>query len=299
MAKNLESFISKFESYLITEKRYSLHTSTAYINDCKQFFLFTNHPLPTPLEPTQITDIEAKAWIYQLKIELGNDNKTIRRKITSLRMFYKFLMKEQIIETNPFLLLKTPKIAKRVSNFISETDLGTLIDIHFEQSLLQITEQEKLCVLILYSTGIRLSELINLQWQSIDLSNRTLSITGKGNKMRKAPLTDELLIILRNCKENINPQSTDYLITTKKGEKSYPVMIQRIVKKLLSLISTESKLSPHILRHSFATHLLNRGADINAIKELLGHSSLKATEIYTHTTIESLRNIYKSSHPKS
>lgn len=290
--------IDSFVRYIAYEKRYSQHTITSYLTDLNQFsdFLESNYEeeLPKASYP-MIRD-----WIVSL-VE-ANTPKTINRKIATLRSFYKYLMRKGVIEKDPTTKIKAPKVKKSLPVFVEEKSLHQLLDnINFDDDFSGI--RDKLVLEFLYGTGMRLSELINLNSVDINPSNGTVKVLGKGNKERIIPLNNSLInsiLIYNDLKKNtFNELKSNSFIVTDKGEKTYPVYIYRLVKKYLSIITSLEKKSPHILRHSFATHLLNKGADLNAIKELLGHSNLAATQVYTHNSLEKLKNIFNQAHPKA
>jgi integrase/recombinase XerC len=291
-------FLEQFVKYLTFQKRYSPHTVTAYNNDIIQFSSFL-----TLLEQNYSTanHQSVRAWIVNL-MDDGLDAKSVNRKISSLRSFYKFLLNEYLIDFNPITKVQTPKVSKKLPSFISDDKLNMLLDnVMFSNDFGSI--RDKLILELLFGTGIRLSELTQLTPKSIKLNENTIKVLGKRNKERIIPIHSALKITLSNylsSKENSQLQhNTDFLIVTDKGDAAYPKFIYRIVNKYLSLITTQDKKSPHILRHSFATSLLNKGADINAIKDLLGHANLSATQIYTHNSIDRLKSIYKQAHPKA
>lgn len=290
--------IDSFVRYIAYEKRYSQHTITSYLTDLNQFsdFLESNYEeeLPKASYP-MIRD-----WIVSL-VE-ANTPKTINRKIATLRSFYKYLMRKGVIEKDPTTKIKAPKVKKSLPVFVEEKSLHQLLDnINFDDDFSGI--RDKLVLEFLYGTGMRLSELINLNSVDINPSTGTVKVLGKGNKERIIPLNNSLInsiLIYNDLKKNtFNELKSNSFIVTDKGEKTYPVYIYRLVKKYLSIITSLEKKSPHILRHSFATHLLNKGADLNAIKELLGHSNLAATQVYTHNSLEKLKNIFNQAHPKA
>jgi integrase/recombinase XerC len=301
--------IDLFLKYIEFEKRYSPHTLISYKTDLQQFaeFLTSNYQLS---EPDKANYPLIRDWIASLANQ-EISAKSINRKIASLRSYYKFLLKKTLISKDPTVKIKAPKIRKRLPVYIEEKDINLLLD-H-----LQFTDdfnglRDKLIFELLYGTGIRLSELIGLQISDINLFENTIKVLGKGNKQRIIPLNKSLINLItlyKDKKQEVSQNDTRILIVTDKGEKAYPMFIQRVVKKYLEAgitidgtnrsITTIEKKSPHILRHSFATHLLNKGADLNAIKDLLGHSSLAATQVYTHNSIEKLKAIFDQAHPKS
>ncbi len=288
-----------FLKFLQYEKRFSQHTVKSYSIDLNQFYLYFN--LDTDQELIQkINHHDIREWIYSLS-ENNISSKSINRKLSSIKKFYKFLLREEILEINPFNKIISPKKEKKLHQFVQEEQISKLInesDI-FEQSKNKLTD--KLIIDLLYGTGMRLSELINLKLDSIFLNENKILVLGKRNKERFVPLHKELKGSLSQYieyRQNINAEH-NFLLITVKGNKLYPKYVYRIVKKYLSLYTTINKKSPHVLRHSFATHILNNGAELNAVKELLGHANLSATQIYTHNTFEKLKNIYKQAHPRA
>jgi integrase/recombinase XerC len=301
--------IDLFLKYIEFEKRYSSHTLISYKTDLQQFadFLFTTYQLS---EPDKANFPLIRDWIASLANQ-DISSKSINRKIASLRSYYKFLLKKSLITKDPTVKVKAPKIRKRLPLYIEEKDINLLLDhLVFTDDFKGL--RDKLIFELLYGTGIRLSELIGLKVSDINQFENTIKVLGKGNKQRIIPLNKSLVNLINVYKDKIkeNMETThEYLIVTDKGEEAYPMFIQRVVKKYLESgitvdgisrpITTIEKKSPHILRHSFATHMLNKGADLNAIKDLLGHSSLAATQVYTHNSIEKLKAIFDQAHPKS
>ncbi|MCH8317670.1 MAG: tyrosine-type recombinase/integrase [Bacteroidetes bacterium] len=290
--------IDSFLKYIQYEKRYSRHTITSYKTDLSQF---TNY-LSDVYEFSDLRKADyhiIRSWIVFL-VESGMVARSVNRKIASLRAFYKFLQKNNHISSNPVAKIIAPKIKKKLPTFIEQQNLAALLDdFEFSDDLAGI--RDKLVLELLYGTGIRLAELIETKHEDINYFERSIKVLGKGNKERIIPLNTSLLNTIKiYCdKKNADFDAAPYLIITDKGEKCYPKFIYRVVKKYLNLITTAEKKSPHVLRHSFATHLLNKGADLNAIKELLGHSSLAATQVYTHNSIEKLKTIFDKAHPKA
>lgn len=308
--------LEQFIQYLQYEKRFSAHTITAYENDLKQFFLFTatcgNQNL-TQYEadqkvalvianPGDVTYNDIREWIVQLMND-AQAAKSINRKISCLRTYFKFLMREGAITVNPASKIQAPKIPKRLPVIIEEDKVVSLLnsDGIFDDSFAGI--RDKLIIEMLFGTGIRLAELLGLKETDINMYDSTLKVLGKRNKERIVPINTELKLLLGDyikLKKNQNFHNiSSALFVTSKGANAYSKMIYLIVQKYLSYISTQDKKSPHVLRHTFATSLLNHGADLNAIKELLGHASLSATQIYTHNSVERLKSIYKQAHPKA
>ena len=288
-----------FLSYLQNEKRLSQHTTLAYKIDLLQFQTFLNAP-NTEFDIIQAQYQDVRRWIVQLS-ENEIDNRSINRKIASLRAFFKFLQIKKKIEVNPVALVKSLKIAKRLPVYVEEKPMENLFaNIEFAEDFEGL--RDKLLLEMLYGTGIRLSELINIKVSDVDIFGKKITVLGKRNKYRVIPLHQTLLDLIQiylKAKIDYFDSEHDYLILTDKYDQLYRVFVQRKIKHYLELVTTISKKSPHVLRHSFATHLLNRGADLNAIKELLGHANLAATQIYTHNSISQLKEVYKKAHPKA
>lgn len=288
----------RFFKYLEVEKRFSKHTIEAYKRDLKQFYDFLN------VDYDQIIEDERKIknWIVDL-VSKNYNSRSINRKLSALKTFYRFLLKQGYIRTSPMERVLNPKNSQTLPVFIPQKDLANLPDL-LEQTDFKFV-RDWLIIEMLYLTGIRRSELVKLEISDIDFSGKVLRIHGKGKKDRQIPVPDRLLQLIEHylrLKKNFFAGKTydsDKLLVTDKGKALYPEFVNRRVKRLLSSITSLERLTPHVLRHSFATHLLNNGADINAIKELLGHSSLAATEVYTHNSFEKLKQIYKHAHPRA
>lgn len=292
--------IQPFLNYLKFEKRFSQHTIVSYQTDLVAFFDFMQLTY-NGVEAEQLSHIYIRSWLANLKDE-GMTAKSINRKISTLRSFFKYQMKLGVIAQTPMTKINAPKNEKRLPRFIAKKDIDVLFNyVEFTNDWKGITN--RLMFLIFYNTGMRLSELINLKEGNIDFYNQSIKVLGKGNKERIIPmsikLAEEIKKYLLAKKARLNKPNPDVLLVGEKGKKLMPRSIYSSVKYYLGLVTTAEKKSPHILRHSFATHLTNNGADLNAIKELLGHSSLAATQVYTHNTIEKLKNIYKQAHPKA
>ncbi len=292
-------FIERFIRYLKFEKRFSPHTVTAYRHDLNQFNDFLS---PGEIDILKISHQEVRSWMLSL-MEQGSEAKTVNRKLSVLRSFYKFLQRENVISNNPMCQIKAPKIPKRLPVVMEEQKMDSLLDSSdvFEGNF--AGARNRLILELLYGTGMRLSELVNLKDQDVNLYEQSIKVLGKRNKERIIPVGTPLIKLIKEYLTMKLSQNFDNkegsLIVTNEGNYAYPQFIYRIVTSSLSHISTQTKKSPHILRHSFATALLNRGADLNAIKELLGHSSLAATQVYTHNSVEKLKSIYKQAHPKA
>ena len=286
-----------FLNYLKFEKRYSLNTIQAYQDDLSQFFGFVelsygNLPL------SEISSGVVRSWLASLK-EQKMSSKTINRKISALKSFFKYSVKVEVIEQTPMSAIISPKLNKRLPVYVEEKDMDTLLSkVEFPDTWKGKTD--RLALHIFYNTGIRLSELLNLKENQV--SQSVIKVTGKGNKERIIPIHKTLFALISEylqSKNELSIANRSFLLVTEAGRKLYPKYLYLAVKKYLSVVTTVNKKSPHILRHSFATHLSNNGADLNSIKELLGHSSLAATQVYTHNTIERLKEAYKKAHPKA
>ncbi|MEZ0607068.1 tyrosine-type recombinase/integrase [Fibrella sp. WM1] len=298
---------SDFLRHIRYEKRLSHHTLLAYENDLLQFteFLAEQHagtacPAPAGLPPAA-DHLLIRAWIVHL-VESGLNKSTVNRKIATLRAYYGYLLRHQRISVDPMQKIVALKQSSRLPTFVEEKPMETLLDdIDFPEDFIGL--RDKLVLELLYGTGIRLSELLGLKPTDINRFDRTITVLGKRNKHRIIPLVPPLLALIEQYEQQKRvffdgKADPTVLLVSDKGIPAYPVLIQRIVNKYLSLVTTLEKRSPHVLRHSFATHLLNRGADLNAIKDLLGHSSLAATQVYTHTSLEQLKKTYDQAHPK-
>ena len=302
-------FITRFIQHIKFEKRYSPHTVSAYQSDLDQFISYLNNPehadpAPEPeiTHPSQVTHHLIRNWM----VEMMNHDLTARsinRKIATLRKYFKFLLQEGVITHNPASKINTPKIPKNLPVVVEDVKLTQMLDDNevftndFEGT------RDKLVIEMLFGTGMRLAELLGVKETDINIYEGTVKVLGKRNKQRLIPINNELKLLIADylvLKKNQNFDNNSLtLLVTNKGADAYPKLIYLIVQKYLSHISTQNKNSPHVLRHTFATTLLNRGADLNAIKELLGHANLSATQIYTHNSVERLKSIYKQAHPKA
>lgn len=287
-------YLQEFIDYIHIQKRYSSHTVLAYRNDLEQMQSFFSDTYGMVDSPSGISPMMIRSWIVNL-MENGMDNRSVNRKISCLKSYFKWLIKENRISSNPMSKILSPKNSKRLPAFIEEEKMNLLFDeIKFDDS--HKGNLARLVMELFYLTGIRVSELVNLEKKDVDFSLHSLRIKGKGNKIRQIPIP----VYLENrLMDWINQNNiTAYLFVNAKGKKLQARDIYSLVTASLSLVTTQSKKSPHVLRHSFATHLLNHGADLNAIKELLGHASLAATQVYTHNSIDKLRSIHKRAHPR-
>lgn len=291
---------SPFIDHLIHHKRYSPNTIKSYKNDLEQFSAFMLHIYQEP-NILLAKHMHIRSWMAEL---VGREisPRSINRKLSTLRAFFSYSIKNGHTETNPCLKIIPPKTAKKLPSIVQEKKLLGLFEARAFKSYAEL--RQILIVELLYCTGMRRIELIRLRYSDIDQSNGLIKVLGKGNKQRLIPISPLLKDKLNRLEAlksvDFEDQVTDdYLFLTNKGHRLYPKFVYNQVKKLLKTVTTATKRSPHVLRHSFATHLMNNGADINAVKELLGHSSLAATQIYTHNTIEKLKEIYKATHPKA
>jgi len=295
-------FLEQFISYIKYEKRYSPHTVAAYESDLAQFYTFLNHPEVVIHHPSEVTHHHIRNWMVEL-MNADLTGRSINRKIASLRKYFKFLLQGQHITATPTARIQTPKIAKQLPVVVEEEKLSRLLDNSevFDESFNGM--RDKLIIELLFGTGMRLAELLGLTDDDVNAYEGTVKVLGKRNKQRIIPLNKELKHLLQKYsvlkKNEIFANNSLKLIVTSKGADAYPKMIYLIVQKYLNYISTQNKRSPHVLRHTFATSLLNKGADLNAIKDLLGHASLSATQVYTHNSVERLKSIYKQAHPKA
>lgn len=293
------SYQESFINYLKYEKRYSAHTIVAYQNDLDQFVDFSTIVVGE-FRVKEVSSDTVRGWLLHL-MEQGLSPRSIHRKITSVKAFYNYLMREQIVEFNPAINQTLPKVRKKLPTFVSEENLSLLLDSggNFDDDF--SGRRDKLIVSLFYGTGIRLSELMNLKEQDIDSEARLIRVLGKRQKERIIPYPAEINNLFESYVIARNKQigyKTEYLLVTGKGKQVYEKLIYRVVKNKLAKVTSLEKKSPHVLRHTYATHLLNKGADLNAVKELLGHSNLAATQVYTHTTFEKLRDSYKQAHPR-
>lgn len=291
--------IESFTNFLQFEKRTSEHTILAYQTDLLQFESYLNQDLAEDefqdLVACSYRDI--RSWLIHL-IDLGIAPRSVNRKIATLSTFYKFLMKKGMIEVSPAEKLQALKTAKNLPSFVKENELEVLLN-QTEFSSSYEGQRDQLILELLYGTGIRLSELINLRLKDIDFGKRVISVVGKRNKQRVIPLTNSLLKRLQTYLDEFPIEAGHFVIRTVKGKQAYPMLIYRTVNHYLSIGTSTDKKSPHVLRHTFATHLLENGAELNAIKDLLGHASLAATQVYTHNSLSRLKAIFDKAHPKS
>lgn len=293
--------VNVFLDYLKYEKRYSFHTIVAYEEDLLQLFTYLNEQFNMP-EPalTEITSSFIRSWLASLK-EAKNSAKTINRKISSLKSFFKYHLRTGQLEQSPMTTIVSPKMPKRLPVYVEQKDTNTLFQ-HVAFPDTWPGKTDRLILAIFYNTGMRLSELVNLKESQVNAAANTIKVLGKGNKERVIPVSPALISDINEyvtLKNTLASPDRVYLLVNEKGRKLYTTYVYQAVKKYLSVVTTLDKKSPHVMRHTFATHLTNNGADLNAVKELLGHSSLAATQVYTHNTIEKLKDIYKKAHPKA
>ena len=289
-----------FLDYLSLEKKYSEKTIVAYKNDLQSFRSFNLKEFSQNSIKNAVYS-QIRSWIVFL-VDTGVTNKTINRKISSLNSYYKFLLKTNSITKNPLSSNKALKTKSTIELPFSESEINEVLNsVHFQDNFEGC--RDRLILEILYSTGIRRQELINLKSKNIDINNRTIKVLGKRKKERYIPLIKSTIILIKqylDFREKLNFKvSNEYFFVTSKGKNIYDNLVYRITKKYFSKYSTKQKKSPHILRHSFATHLLNNGADLNSVKDLLGHTSLAATQVYTNRSIEEMKKVFKKSHPRN
>ncbi len=292
--------LQSFLNYLEFEKRYSVHTITSYRTDLEQFqrYLENQYEVNTI---TEANHLQIRSWIVKM-VQEGISTRSVNRKISSLKSFFRFQKRKGIVSINPMQKIVSPKQSKRLPSFVQEKKVEMLLD-----DIIQPTDfagfRDLLMVELLYQTGIRRSELINLKEPDFNRANLTLKVFGKGQKERLIPVNKQLLSIIDTYisyrESEFEGLEFDSLLVTDKGQPMYPKFVYNKIKQYLSKVTTLSQRSPHVLRHSFATHLSNAGAELNAIKNLLGHSSLAATQVYMHNTIDKLKKAHKNSHPKA
>lgn len=295
----ISKLLQDFLAYLKFEKRYSSHTLTAYTGDLEDWASYQREEMGV-LSISEVKAMMIRSWLASLK-ESGVSSRTLVRKISSLKSFYKYLLRNGVVSQSPMVQVTTPKMGKRLPSFVKEEEIVKLGD------LLEIAQEDwrslntRVLVTMFYATGMRLSELIYLKEEQLELGRSQLKVLGKGNKERVLPLSAALIQLLKEYiaqKKEQFPDADPFLLVTEKGKRLYPRYAWLLVSTVLGEATTLAKKSPHVLRHSFATHLLNNGADLNAVKELLGHSSLAATQVYTHNTIDKLRDVHRKAHPK-
>lgn len=293
--------IDSFINYLEYEKKASAHTVTAYRHDLEQLQEFVSQSF----EIQTIQDLghaEIRAWVIDL-VEEGKSSTTVNRKIATLRSYYKFLLRSRLIKKDPTYKLKSLKNPKKLPEFVQESAIESVL----EEAVYEATfegQRDKMIMEFLYQTGVRLSELIGLKWSDLNLIEGSVRVLGKRKKERIIPITSALkrnILSYHKVFEErfLKADQSDYFIVSNQGKQSYPMLIYRTVKHYLDFFAQTSSRSPHILRHTFATHLLNKGADLNAVKDLLGHANLAATQVYTHNSLEKLKAVFEQAHPKA
>ena len=294
--------VKRFLSHLQYEKRYSPHTLTSYGTDLTQFFDYLKKEYQCE-DVKGINHFFIRSWIVGL-IDNKIAPRSVNRKITALKSFFRFLLREKLLEQNPMVKVQSPKTGKRLPAFIDEKKMEDLFsEIKFEEGFPGI--RDRTILELFYGTGMRLTELVNLQIKDVNFSSQTVKVLGKRNKERILPvsvsLTKSIKEYIKEREKFLSEKGVDLtaLFVDNRCNKIYTKFVYRLVKKYLGMVTTGDQKHPHVLRHTFATHLLNNGAEINAVKDLLGHSSLAATQVYTHNTIEKLKNIYKQAHPKA
>jgi len=287
--------VNNFLKYLATVKHYSAHTVTSYQHDLEQFMAFTS--LPEGQSPDHHN---IRNWIVALMDE-GISARSVNRKISSLKSFYRFLIREGITDVNPVKKVLLPRTDKKLPVFVQEANMHQLLDeVSFGDDFEGI--RNRLIIEMLYFTGMRVNELVGLKTRDVNLHESTVKVLGKRNKERIIPLIPEIMETIKEYRVRLSadyPGENEYLFITSTGGKIYTRLAYRVVHNFLSRVTTLDKKSPHVLRHTFATHMLNKGADLNSIKEILGHANLSATEVYTHNTFEKLKKIYKQAHPRA
>lgn len=298
----MRAFIATFLEHLTSEKRYSPNTLAAYERDLEQFaeFLVQELRKPDPPPVNEITKEDIRTFLSRLVIH-GMSKKTAGRKLASIRSFYSFLLQSEEIDADPTITLSAPKPEKHLPEYLREEEITELLNSMPGKSV--VGARDKAILELFYGTGMRLSELVDLDQNNLDRSFETVRVLGKGGKERILPLGKQAAKALRsyiNQRDDLKPAKNDQaLFLNKKGVRLSPRGVQQIVHKWLERVSDKGKLSPHVLRHTFATHLLDRGADLESVKELLGHTSLSTTQVYTHLTMDRLKKVYRQAHPRA
>ncbi len=289
--------IPHFIEYLNYEKNYSPYTITAYKNDLESFQVFCKNEFDEG-DISKLPYTIIRSWIVNL-VDDGIANRSINRKVSSLKSYFKYLVKTKQISQNPLLKHRSLKISKKVNIPFSQAEVADVLEL-FEDADKFEAVRDKLIIELMYTTGMRRSELIGVKIGDIDLSQNTVKVIGKRNKERQIPLLNSVVTTIKNylILRNEIKTSVDYFLITKKGKKMYPTLVYRLINEYFSKVSLKIKKSPHVIRHSFATHLLNEGADLNSVKELLGHASLASTQVYTHNNLKGLKKMYNHAHPR-
>jgi integrase/recombinase XerC len=283
--------VNFFLDHLSIERRLSSHTITSYSTDLEQFTAFI-----APASLSQVQALTIRKWLISLSDD-SLQNRSINRKLATLRTFYKYLLRTGKVSENPMTSIRMVKTTKKIPQFVRESEMENLVE-HRKFATNFSEARDELILFLLYGTGIRLAELISLQNNQVNLAAKTIRVIGKRNKERVIPIPGLLVDLIATYRSFCTIEHA-HLLLTDKGEPLYPMFVQRLVKKNLGEYSQLEKLSPHVLRHTYATHLLNKGADLNAIKELLGHANLAATQVYTHNSMEKMKAIYQQAHPKA
>lgn len=295
----IPDYIDQFLQYLTVQKRYSPHTVQSYQKDLSDLAAYINQSYPE----NSLVDLKMpmlRSWLAALKSS-KMESRSINRKISAVRSFYKYLLRQQIIKTSPAASISFLKTKKTLPSFVEENQMRQILHRGYYQEGFS-GDTEFLIIMLFYTTGMRVSELTGIKESQIDQANTTLTVLGKGNKQRILPLKNEVLNLVEGymaAKKKLFEKPAPVLLVNSKGNPLSPATVYKIVRRLLGGVTTLQKKSPHVLRHTFATHLSDNGAAINAIKELLGHSSLAATQVYTHTAISKLKEVYKQAHPKA
>jgi len=296
----LQDPIQAFIDHLKFEKRYSAHTIRSYTDDLEGFSTFIRREF----DGTAVREISpamVRSWLASLK-DVGLSSRSVNRKISALKSWFKFLIRSEAVAQSPMAAVLSPKAGKRLPVYVEQKDMADLFDkVEFPDNWEGRTD--RLLLMILYYTGIRRAELVGLKEGQVDPANKAIKVLGKGNKERVIPinkvLIDEIARYREKKRSEFERPDKELLLVTPKGKRLYPKYVHRVVHKYLAQVTTIDQKSPHVLRHTFATHLMNEGAELNSVKELLGHASLAATQVYTHNSIEKLKEIYKKAHPKA
>lgn len=297
-------YIKKFLNYLEKEKKYSKNTILSYEDDLRQLSDFLSKHFSGKYNLKQIDNLTIRLFLGEL-VDLNLTKKSIARKLSSIKSFFRYLTRENIVSTNPALSISSPKLPKKLPSFLDETSITKMMDLPDVNTVTGL--RDKALLELLYSTGIRLQELISINLNDINWEKSTLKVLGKGKKVRIIPFGSKAKESLQNYLERrkdlysnfTNTDAENALFLSNKGKRMYPKGVYNIVSYYIEKVSDIERKSPHVIRHTFATHLLNRGADLKAVKELLGHESLSTTQIYTHLTIDHIKQIYNQAHPKS
>ena len=289
----------EFQKYLVSEKRFSTHTVKAYLKDLEQFLIFVTATVSIS-SPSEITHKTIRAWLVSLVVDDQVSSNSVNRKLSSLKTYFRFLMLTGLLEVNPTLKVVAPKLKKRLPEFVDQGAMDAFLAPELFQDDFEGVRNHFIIELF-YQTGMRLSELLTLTVQDFEISTGTLKVLGKRNKERLVPVNQSLMRLGEDyLSKRLEISSNSFqLFITLKGKSAYPKMVYNVVNSYLAQVSTLNKKSPHVLRHTFATHMLNNGADLNSIKEILGHANLSATQIYTHNSFEKLKSIYKQAHPRA